>query len=179
MRAKFVKPYSKAYVFDFDDVLAKTKAKVKIIRNNKHIHSLSTKQFSNYEMHKNDELDLSDFRNPLFIKTAKRYKMWFLLTLLQKYNETNIFILTARQPDNKDAIYNFFLENGIDIINYDNIFTVGGGTKTIIGERKKEILEQIKNNYDIVYFYDDDKNNIENAKLVSGIITKLVENKII
>ena len=59
VRAKTVN--SKCYVFDFDDTLIKSAAKIKVYKNNVFVRALTPKQFNFYKSKPGEKLDFKDF----------------------------------------------------------------------------------------------------------------------
>ena|GEM_PF-1427078 len=169
---------SKAYVFDFDDCLIKSSAKIYVYRNNKLIKSLTPQEYNTYIKKSDEVLDFSDFKNPEILRTAKKYKMWYYLqkinNAIKKGANYTIFILTARNNAFKGHIYNYFISNNINEIDYDNILAIGNSNMPINVAKRKE-LQKISDMYDKVYFFDDDKKNIKLAKTVKGVDANLVE----
>jgi len=180
MRAKTV--YRKAYVFDFDDTLVKTSAKVDLYRNGAYIKSLTPKEYNFYEPDSNYTLDFSDFNNGELILNAKKYKMWPILknvsnAIKRNQSTSEIYILTGRSVETKSYIYEYLKKNGIDI-DFDNIYTIGDGKGEIsIPKEKVKILKDLTKRYTEVLFFDDSIDNIKIANSVKGVKGRLVENK--
>ena len=88
------------------------------------------------------------------------------------YNEDHdVYILTARSSDVADAIEKFLKLRGIEA---EQIICVGDGDEhTSIASCKMRSLMKLMTSYDKVYFYDDDKKNIELAQEV-GVKSYLV-----
>ena len=172
----------KAYVFDLDDTLIKTDAKIKIYRNGTFHKSLTPKEYNFYVPNDKDTLDFSDFQDGELILQAKKYKMWPVLVnindaIKQNRSSSQIYILTARDASVKTYIYQFLKQHGIKV-NINNILTIGDNTgKVNIAASKKKALLDIKNRYNIVTFFDDDPKNIALAGSIAGIKTRLVENQ--
>jgi len=181
MRAKLVNELKKAYVFDFDDTLIKTSAKVYIYNNNKLIKSLTPAEYNDYKLQPNDELNFDDFNNPLFILRGKKYKMWPVLQNIYNAKKTgrsnsDIYILTARSEKSKYTISSFLHRNGI-ILPIENIFTIGDdlNLEQNISKDKQNILEKLNKKYDKIIFFDDNIDNVEMAKNISGVNIRLVD----
>jgi FMN phosphatase YigB (HAD superfamily) len=118
MRAKLV-ALKKAYIFDFDDTLVKTDAKVRVYKDSVLIRILTPEEFNHYIKGLDETLDLSEFTDPRIILQARPYKMWPALknmdtAIKQGRSTSEIFILTARSPVAQTAIWNFFKRNGIE-----------------------------------------------------------------
>lgn len=150
---------TKAFVFDFDDTLATTTAKIHIytLPDRLLVGKVSPQQFSSYKLKEGEVFDFSEFRQDKFIHAAEPT---FLIGLAKEvYREGHhIFILTAREDDSTDAI-SAFLERYE--IKAKTIYCVGG--KNSIAEKKREMLLNIMCSYDKVYYYDDNVDNIRLA----------------
>ncbi len=179
MRAKTVP--TKAYIFDFDDTLVKTEAKVHIYKDGRRIRSITPEEFNTYESEPGETQDMSDFIDPRIIAKATPYKLWPALVNIdaakkQGRSSSEIFILTARSPSARLPIHNFLRNAGIDIP-LENVITIGhdDGRPHDIPTAKEKVLKEIKSQYPEVFFYDDSEGNIELASKIGGITTRLVD----
>lgn len=178
MRAKTV--LRKAYIFDFDDTLVKTDARVHVYKAGKFLKSLTPEEFNTYQKAPDEEIDVSEFKDPRIIMKAKPFKMWPALqnmdtAIKQGRSTSEIFILTARSPIAQTPIYNFFQNNDIDIPE-DHIITIGDDIGEInIAEEKKKVLQMLKSQFDDITFFDDNPENIKLAREVGGIRTRLID----
>ena len=183
---------NKGYVFDFDDTLAKTNARILVVKDGEVTQKLAPQIFNTYKLKDGETFDFSDFDNPTTLRQAKKLKIWKVLqnvenTLSSGQTDSQMYILTARSENIKDAIHEFLISNGIKSIGIDEIFTVGDNKEISskdkdlrsIAERKKEVLSQLRRKHsgDIVFF-DDDQKNIELALEVPGIKTRLVKEEL-
>jgi hypothetical protein len=181
MRARTV--LHKAYVFDLDDCLIKSNAKVKIYNAGKFLKSLSPAEYNTFKKQPGDELDFSEFENTEHILNAEKYKMWPVLKNITNAinsgkSTSEAFILTARHPKVIPVIFKFLKKGGITMP-LNNIIAIGDTKGNIvIADKKKEILNQMIDSYSEVYFFDDDHKNIEMAKQIPGIKTRLIESDI-
>lgn len=180
MRAKQV-PIKKAYVWDFDDTLVKTDAKIHVYKNGKKIKSLTSSEYNFYKKSEGEILDSRDFIDADIIMNARKYKMWPLLEYINKIinagnTNINLFILTARNSKSKIPIYTFLSKEKINIP-LKNIITIGSENlgEDSISTKKEKILRTLIEKYDIVYFFDDNEKNIELANKIPRIKTKLIE----
>jgi len=179
MRARTV--IKKCYVFDFDECLVTTDAKIHVYRNGVHIKSFNSKEYNFYKKHPKDKLNFSEFNNGEMILAAKKYKMWPIISNISNAIKTDrstseIYILTGRNSVVKSYIYEYLKQNGIEI-DIDNVITVGDDIgKVSISEEKRKKLTELVNTYDKIFFFDDDPKNIALANSIKGIITRLVEN---
>lgn len=154
----------KCFVFDFDDTLAKTTARIKIMmtgscpENDELVGYLEPKQFSSYQLQTAEYFDFSEFRDSSLIQDANPT---FLLNLAKEVDNEghDVYILTAREDDSADAIQEFLATYGVAP---KMIHCVGGSQKNI-PEKKKEMLLTIIQKYDKIYYYDDCPNNINSA----------------
>lgn len=182
MRAKTLSDsYTKCYVFDWDDTLVKTDAKVHIIKGGRRIKSLTPGEYNFYTPKSDETTDMSDFIDPRIIMNARKYKMWPALKNVntakkQGRSTSDIFILTARSPKAQLPIYNFFKREGIEIP-FENIITLGkdDGKYYDIATSKKNVLRALAEEYDQVLFFDDSHKNIELANQIPGIKTRLID----
>ena len=58
MRAQTV--YKKAYIFDFDETLVTTTARIHVFRNGVHFKSMNSKEYNFFKSQPNDKLDFSE-----------------------------------------------------------------------------------------------------------------------
>jgi FMN phosphatase YigB (HAD superfamily) len=179
MRARTVP--TRAYCFDFDDTLVKTDAKVYVYKDGKRIKSLTPTEFNHYVHQPDETLDLADFTDPRIIMNAKKYKMWPALQNIDSARKmgrssSDIYILTARSPKAQQAIHNYLTRNGIEIP-LENVMTVGSDSDLPydIAEEKGKVLQNLKDRYADVFFYDDSPDNIQLATKIGGIKTRLID----
>lgn len=182
MRAKTINNYKKsAVIFDFDDTLVKTDAKIYIYKNGKQIKTLTPYEFNFYKAQPEEQIDISDFKDPRFIMNARKYKMWPALIRLNMdikkgLSNTDIFILTARESICKGPIHNYLIKNGINIPE-DQILTIGKEQLDSFDAalEKKKIIKNLKNTYSDITFFDDSKENIRLVSEIGGIQTCLID----
>ena len=147
----------KIRVFDFDDTLARSKNIVIARKGGKEI-KLNAEDFAKRGLQLKEqgwEMDFSDFnkvtegsRGPLF-EVAERIKN-------ARGNE-DLFVLTARAPESRDAIYEFLKAEGLEF-KRENIIGLGNST----GEAKANWLtEKASEGYNDFYFADDAPQNVK------------------
>lgn len=169
-----------AYVFDFDDTIAKTTANIKVYRNGAFLTSLSSHDYKNFKKLPTDVLDFSEFDDGNKILNANPAKMWKVIknisdAIKQGRSKSDIYVLTARSPIVKTYIYKFLNKHGIKI-DIKNIFTVGDSQGKInISDKKLKILTDIDNQYQKVVFFDDDIKNINAIRHINTIEKRLIE----
>ena len=169
-----------AYVFDFDDTIAVTDAKIKVLRNGVFQKELTPKQFNTYKLLKGETYNFDDFHDGELILKAKKYKMWPLINNISKAihedgKVADIYILTARSNQVKSFIYEFLKRNGIEI-DIKHVLTIGDHPKnTTVSAEKHRLLTALTQKYKKVFFFDDDSKNIELARGIEGVRPLLVE----
>lgn len=165
----------KAFVFDFDDTLAKTDCKVYVNECSPHdaprTKKLTPAQYNSYELKEYEEFDFSDFRIDKKITEASATSLIHLAKEVHDENH-DVYVLTARSNACADAIKQF-LEN--HKIKPKFVFCVGDSNRAI-EEGKRNVLLTLLQGYDRLYFYDDYKGNIDSAPNHSKIRKYLVWN---
>jgi len=159
----------KLRVFDFDDTLATTDAKIRIP--NKGL-VLSTQEFADYKVEPDDIIDLSDFETGELINPKPTN---FMTTAFKNIigGDSDVMILTARP--NTNGIKEF-LSKWVDP---DRLIIVGGrvgATGEELAQLKKNAILKRLDDYEDVKFFDDSKSNINAVKSLKSpkIKTQLV-----
>lgn len=163
------KPYhgSKIIVFDLDDTLVITDAKIKVCnKKTGECHELTPEDFNEYESSPNHELDFSDFKS-LEIMKAGRMIDYYLKIFKEAYKmKLAVGIVTAR--DDREMIYKWLREHVGYHIDKDLIFAVNDpvhGYKGSISDKKKAAFnELIEMGYNDFQFFDDDDANLKLVK---------------
>lgn len=169
--------HENAYVFDMDETLFETYAKIRVIKNNEIIKSLSNQEFNTYKLSKGETFDFTEFNDvsilmkskPLpFLKVAQN----IIKAAYAKTSNSKFYILTARGEVIRDGIYKLLKKYGIDTkIKY--IYCIGDEsvrTNKNISEIKKEVLTKIvANTKGDTTFFDDDDKNLELAKQIKNL----------
>ena len=155
-------------IFDIDETMFKTKAKVKVIKDGKVISSLDNQQFNKYKLKKDESFDFGEFRSAeIFNKTSTPIARMINKVKVILKNATKagsrVIIVTARPNfDNKELFLDTFRKQGIDI---DNIYVERAGNlgsgpaadnKVVIF---KKYLDQ--NKYKRMRLFDDSRTNIK------------------
>jgi len=157
----------KLAVFDLDDCLIISKAKIQVLdKRGKIIKSLTPAEF-NFFKHdpKKHSLSFGEFEDSQILRDSE-FIMHVLETLKEYYSSgISVCILTARSDSS--MIRNFFLENGIDI-HKDLVIAVNDpkwGFSGSIAERKSQGLQLlIDQGYKDFIFFDDNQENLDHAK---------------
>jgi hypothetical protein len=150
---------TKAFVFDFDDTLASTSAKVLVRKYRVPSQVLTPAQYNTYELADGESFDFSEFKNPEFIINGKPLGLIELAKEIHAEGHS-LYILTARNEIASSAIAGFLARFNITA---KMIHCVGKESTTNIARAKQTVLMTIIDNHDITYFYDDDEANIELA----------------
>jgi FMN phosphatase YigB (HAD superfamily) len=165
------KPSDKVLVFDLDDTLVRTEAKIKILdrKTKEVIRELTPQEFNQFEKKKGHVLNFDDFDCPILLRQGRIVHEMFEL-LKRNYNKhVPIAILTARASS--ELVRDFFLQNGIDIhpelviaVN-DPQFEFEG---TIPERKSKAIKKLIDLGFKDLTFFDDHDENLRLAKETEG-----------
>ena len=163
------KPYKlgKIMVFDLDDTLVITQAKIRVCdKLTGKCFELTPEEFNEYEKNPNHILDFSDFKS-LEVMKAGKLIMYYLKILAQAY-KTGIAIGIVTARDDRDMIYKWMREHVGFRIDKDLIYAVNDPVhhfKGSISERKKEaFVELAKQGFHNFQFFDDDQNNLDLVK---------------
>ena len=143
----------KLSVFDFDDTLVATKARVYITHKNGKKLILNPAEFAVYSPKTGDEFDFREFEGPLKDpKVIRRNFNLFVQVLEKSKRGRRTVILTARA--NQKPIRDFFKEfklTGIEIV------ALGSANPQ---DKADWIEDQIKKGWDDIRFMDDSSKNI-------------------
>jgi len=153
-------------VFDVDDTLVLTKAKIKVHDTKTgERFELTPQQFNDYEKMSYHETNYDDFDSLEILKAGKLIEWVFDILKATLKKRKAVGIITARGE--KKLIKDFFLYHGIDI-NDDFIFAINDPIHKFKGTvpQKKEMAfkELIDLGFNDFKFFDDSKENIDIAK---------------
>lgn len=172
-----------AYIFDLDDTLIKSDAKIYVYRNKAHYKSLTPKQYNTFIKQPGDVLDFRDFKDGEILLKARKFKMWPLMKKLHNFIKNkkingDIIILTARNSEVKPFIHQLLKEDGI-VLDMSHIITMGDDRSDFnIANEKKKVLEYLNDKYAKIIFFDDDVKNIAMANTIDRVKTRLVKESI-
>lgn len=163
------KPYhgSKIIVFDLDDTLVITDAKIKVCdKKSGECFALTPEEFNEYEKHPDHELDFDDFKSLEIMKAGKLIE-YYLKIFKEAYKQRlAVGIVTAR--DDREMIYRWLREHVGFRIDKDLIFAVNDPVhkyRGAISDRKKAAFKElIDMGYMDFQFYDDDTANLKLVK---------------
>lgn len=155
-------------VFDIDETLFQTFAKIKVIKDGQIVRKLDNQQFNTYKLKDDEEFDFGEFRNAeLFNKTSKPIRKMLAkakaILKNSKAKGSKVIIITARAGfDNKKLFLDTFRKYGLDI---DNMYVVRAGNLGTgpSAENKKVFFKQYLDTgeYSRVRFFDDAESNLK------------------
>jgi FMN phosphatase YigB (HAD superfamily) len=167
MRAKeFSQPKKSLVIFDIDDTLLHTTAKIKVVRDGHVVRELTNQQFNNYELQPGEEFDFGEFRDAeKFNRESKPIEPMVhkLKTLLNHSANSEVIMLTARADfDNKDLFLKTFKDLGIDMSRV-HVHRAGNLPGDAIPAEKKAVYVRRyadTGRYDHIRLYDDSRSNL-------------------
>lgn len=155
-------------VWDIDETLFQTQAKVHVMKNGKRIKSLSNKEYNTYKLSAGETYDFSEFRNAeIFAKTSipiERAIDKAAKTLRAYSNQPNskVIVLTARSDfDDPHTFLNTFEKHGL---NMRNVHVHRAGNLGMpAAEAKRVYIKQYLDTgkFKTVSLFDDDKRNLD------------------
>ena len=163
------KPYhkSKIVVFDLDDTLVISAAKIKVCnKKTGECYSLTPEEFNTYEKGKHEELDFDEFKSLEIMKAGELIE-YYLKIFKEAYKmKIAVGIVTAR--DDRKMIHRWLREHVGYRIDYELIFAVNDPIhkfKGNVSDRKKSaFIQLIEMGYKDLQFYDDDDANLRLVK---------------
>lgn len=158
-------------IFDLDDTLVKTDAKVKILhhKTRKVIKELTPSQFNQFEKKSGHILDFDDFDDPELLRQGELIHSIFKKLKYYYNSGVPVSIVTARSSS--EIVRDFFLSHGIDI-HPDLVIAINDPDLTLTGniaERKKSAIQNlIDAGYTNLIFFDDNEDNLLLASSLIG-----------
>jgi putative chitinase len=163
---------SSLVIFDIDDTLLHTTAKINVVQDGQVIRSLTNQEFNNYQLQPGEEFDFGEFRNAeKFAQESKPIKPMInkLKTILNHADQTQskVIMLTARADfDDKHTVLKTFHNYGIDM-NRIHLYRAGN----IPGDNPPALKKAVyvrkflsSGEYDRVSLYDDSTSNLKAFK---------------
>ena len=155
-------------IFDIDDTLLHTTAKINVVRDGQVVRSLTNQEFNNYQLQPGEQFDFGEFRNAeKFAKESKPIKPMInkLKTILRHADKTHskVIMLTARADfDDKHTVLKTFHDYGVDMsrIHLYRAGNIPGDDPPAL--KKAVYVRQFLNsgNYNRVSLYDDSNSNL-------------------
>ena len=155
---------SKLRIFDFDDTLVKTDAKVTVTYPDGKTKDLTPGEYATHDIDEENEYDFSEFEQPRLINPREIEKVTNVLrNVINASGVREVAILTARAPSSQNAIVDYLEQIGID---YQSINIVLLGTSD--PQAKANWIEnKIVDGATDVLFLDDSGKNINAVKKLS------------
>ena len=155
-------------MFDVDETMFITKAKVKVMKNGKVVKKLDNQEFNTYKKKAGEEYDFGEFKDAeVFNRTSTPIarminKVKAILKNAVKAG-SKVIIVTARPNfDNKKLFLDTFRNQGIDIdkIYVERAGNLGGGPAA---DNKKVIFRKYldQNIYKRIRLFDDARSNLK------------------
>ena len=155
-------------IFDIDETMFITKAKVKVVKNGKVIKKLDNQQFNTYKKKAGEEYDFGEFKDAkVFNRTSTPIARMINKVKAILKNATKagskVIIVTARPNfDNKKIFLDTFRKQGIDIdkIYVERAGNLGGGPAA---DNKKVIFKKYLDQkiYKRIRLFDDAMSNLK------------------
>lgn len=152
-------------IFDIDDTLLHTTAKINVIKDGRVVRSLTNQEFNNYQLNPGEEFDFGEFRD------AKKFEEESLPIgpMLDRLKADvsaghDVVMLTARADfDSQKPVWRTFLRHGIDINNDVHLYRAGNlpGDDNPAYKKAIHVNKWLKTGkYDHVTMYDDSERNL-------------------
>jgi predicted chitinase/FMN phosphatase YigB (HAD superfamily) len=163
---------SSLVIFDIDDTLLHTTAKINVVQDGQVVRSLTNQEFNNYQLQPGEEFDFGEFRNAeKFAQESKPIKPMInkLKTILRHADQTQskVIMLTARADfDDKNPVLKTFHRYGIDM-NRIHLYRAGNLPGDDPPALKKAVyVRKFLNTgeYNRVSLYDDSTSNLRAFK---------------
>lgn len=155
-------------IFDIDETMFITKAKVHVVKNGKVIKKLDNQEFNTYKKKAGEEYDFGEFKNAeIFNRTstpiAKMINKVKAILKNATKSGSKVIIVTARPDfDNKKVFLDTFKKQGIDIdkIYVERAGNLGGGPAA---DNKKVIFKKYLDQkiYKRIRLFDDAMSNLK------------------
>ena len=155
-------------MFDVDETMFITKAKVKVVKDGKVIKKLDNQEFNTYKKKRGEEFDFGEFKDAkVFNRTSTPIARMINKVKAILKNATRkgsrVIIVTARPNfDNKKIFLDTFRKQGIDIdkIYVERAGNLGGGPAA---DNKKVIFKKYLNQkiYKRIRLFDDAMSNLK------------------
>jgi hydroxymethylpyrimidine pyrophosphatase-like HAD family hydrolase len=162
----------KLVIFDLDDTLIKTDAKIKIIskKTGGVLKELTPSEFNFYSDKIDDHsLNFDDFECPEILKRSRFIKRIF--NRFKKYYSQGIPVSIVTARSSSELVRDFLLSNGIDV-HPDLVIAINDPKYNFEGSisqrKQKAISDLIDSGYTDLIFFDDNHENLNLAKEIEG-----------
>jgi hypothetical protein len=152
-------------IFDIDDTLLHTTAKINVVKDGEIVTSLTNQEFNNYELKPGEEFDFGEFRN------ARKFEEESVPIgpMLDKLRGDlaagkNVVMLTARADfDDQKTVWRTFKRHGIDINKDVHLFRAGNqpGGASPAAKKAIHVRDWLNDGrFKKVVMYDDSEKNL-------------------
>lgn len=155
-------------VWDIDETLFQTQAKVHVLKNGRRVKSLSNKEYNTYKLGAGESYDFAEFKNAeIFAKTSIPIQRAIdkAAKTLRAYSDqpnSKVIVLTARSDfDDPHTFLNTFERYGL---NMNNVHVHRAGNLGMsAAEAKRVFIKQYLDTgkFKTVSLFDDDKRNLD------------------
>lgn len=156
-------------IWDIDETLFKTKAKIYVVKDGKVVRTLDNTEFNTYQRKPGEEFDFREFRSAdIFHQTSEPIqpainKAAAILRNYAKKPNSKMVIITARADfDDKEKFLNKFNIHGLDM---NRIYVERAGNLPFMraAEAKRNIIAKYLDTAEFgrVSMFDDDKRNLD------------------
>lgn len=154
-------------IFDIDETLFHTKAKIRVIKDGVLVRQLDNVEFNHYKLKKGEEYDFGEFKSAeIFNSTStpviKMVELAKKIVTKQSFRDQSIIVTARSDFDNKELFLKTFRDHGIDI---DKMFVERGGN---LGKGAPHVNKQVIFNsylktgrFEKVNLFDDSKKNLD------------------
>jgi FMN phosphatase YigB (HAD superfamily) len=163
---------NKLVIFDLDDTLVTTDAKIKIVdrHTGKIVKEMTPQEFNSFESNSRRHiLNFEDFLSPEILRQGKFIHEIF--NKLKAYYKSGIPVSIVTARSSSDLVRNFFLEQGIDI-HPQLVIAVNDPQYKYEGNIAAKKLQAIQDLIDFGFkkltFFDDSEDNLRLAKEAEG-----------
>jgi FMN phosphatase YigB (HAD superfamily) len=152
---------SKLRIFDFDDTLVKTDARVRVTYPNGEEESLTPGEYAVHDIDEKNEYDFSQFEKPNLINPREIEKVTNVLrNVLSAEGDRDVVILTARPQSSQKAILDYLEEIGIDTESIEMVLLGDSDPYAKSGWIENRIVDGAND----VLFLDDSGKNVDAVK---------------
>lgn len=154
-------------VFDMDETLFHTKARVYVVRDGEIVHRLTNQEYNTYQLKPGESFDYREFRDAQFFHdtSVPIERMWRkaqnLLDNIGRRPGSRVIIVTARTDlDDRETFLDTFRKHGLDI---DKVHVHRAGNLPVpAAAAKKAIIATYLNTgrFDSVRLFDDAESNL-------------------
>lgn len=152
-------------IFDIDETLFHTTAKITVMKDGKPIKALTNWEFNTYKLGNGESFDFGEFKNAQKFNQESRPirpMLAKLKAIINSSRDGRIIFLTAREDfDDKEVFLDTFRKYGIDM-NRVYVHRAGNLKTGTIAEKKVKIIDSYLETgvYGRVRLYDDSEKNI-------------------